>query len=155
VYTFDGAVRTTIHRLKYRGEHARSQWCGREVARLAVETEWEFDLLVPVPLHRSRLRSRGYNQSAKIAEVASSTLSAPWSNILTRHRHTRYQVELGAEQRRANVRRAFVAAIELTDLKILLIDDVITTGATLEACAEACASAGARDVRAITVATGA
>lgn len=153
-YVFDGVVRTMVHRLKYRGEHARSEWCGVEVARLVIELGWQPDLLVPVPLHRSRLRSRGYNQSAKVASVAASALSLPWGNVLIRARATVSQVGLDAAGRRANVSGAFACPHDLTDLSILLIDDVVTTGATLEACAVACRHAGARDVRAVTLATG-
>ena len=153
-FLFDGAVRQTIHRLKYGGEYARAEWCGVEIARLVVQLNWRPDLVIPVPLHRSRLRRRGYNQSAQIAAIAARTLSYPWGNVLLRTRATVSQVGLDAVQRRENVVGAFGCPHELTDLAILLVDDVVTTGATLEACAEACRRAGARDVRAVTVATG-
>lgn len=153
-YVFDGVVRRTIHLLKYGGEYARSEWGGVEVARLVVELGWQPDLLVPVPLHRSRLRSRGYNQSAKLAAVMSLASSVPWGGVLTRTRATVSQVGLDADRRRENVRGAFACPHDLTDLAILLIDDVVTTGATLDACADACRRAGARDVRAVTLATG-
>lgn len=153
-YVFDGAIRQTIHQLKYRGEYARAEWCGIELARLAIELDWQPDLLVPVPLHRTRLRSRGYNQSAKIAAVTSTALATPWGNVLTRTRATMSQVGLDAMRRRENVNGAFACRHDLGDLEILLVDDVVTTGATIEACAEACWRAGARDVRALTLATG-
>ncbi len=153
-YLFDGAVRLMVHRLKYRGEHARSEWCGVEVARLAIQVGWAPDLLVPVPLHHSRLRSRGYNQSAKIAQVVARALGVPWGNVLSRTRATVSQVGLDAERRRENVAGAFACFHDLSDLSVILIDDVVTTGATLDACAVACRQAGAREVRAITLATG-
>jgi len=153
-YIFDGAVRQSIHRLKYSGEHARAEWCGIEIARLAIELGWRPDILVPVPLHRSILRTRGYNQSAKIASFASIALSVPWGDVLVRTRPTVSQVGLDADHRRENVSGAFACRYDLTDLAIVLIDDVVTTGATLEACAETCQSAGALDVRAVTLATG-
>jgi ComF family protein len=153
-YLFDGVVRTTIHRLKYTGEFARSEWCGVEISRLMIELGWEPDLIVPVPLHRSRLRSRGYNQSAKIAAVASKALGIPWGNVVTRTRATVSQVGLDAERRRENVMGAFASLYDLEDLSIVLVDDVVTTGATINACADACRVSGARDVRAVTLATG-
>lgn len=153
-YVFDGVVRRTIHQLKYRGEFARSAWCGTEISRLMIELGWQPDLIVPVPLHQSRLRSRGYNQSAKIAAFVSSALGVPWGNVVSRTRATVSQVGLDAQGRRENVGGAFTCSHVLVDLDILLIDDVVTTGATLTACADACRSAGARTVRAVTVATG-
>jgi ComF family protein len=151
---FDGAVRKMIHDLKYRGEFARAEWCGREVARLVIDLGWRPDLLVPVPLHRSRLRSRGYNQSAKIAAVAARSLATPVGGVLARTRATASQVGLDAHERRENVHGAFGCPHDLSGLSILLIDDVVTTGATVEACAVACRMAGAVDVWAVTVATG-
>jgi ComF family protein len=153
-YVFDGAVRKTIHQLKYQGEFARAEWCGRELARLVIELGWRPDLLVPVPLHRSRLRSRGYNQSAKIAAVVAASIMTPSGSVLVRTRATQTQVGLDAAGRRENVHGAFACPHDLRDLSILLVDDVVTTGATLEACAVACCQAGAQDVWAITVATG-
>jgi ComF family protein len=153
-YVFDGVVRTTIHRLKYNGEYARSEWCGLEVARLIVELGWRPDLIVPVPLHRSRLRGRGYNQSAKIAGVASRLLDTPTGSVVVRTRATVSQVGLDADGRRVNVEGAFACPHDLSDLGVLLVDDVVTTGATLNACAAACREAGAVDVWAVTVATG-
>ncbi len=153
-YVFEGAVRKTIHHLKYHGEYARSEWCGRELARLVNELGWRPDLLVPVPLHRSRLRSRGYNQSAKIAAVVESSLAIPYGSVIVRTRATVSQVGLDADGRRENVLGAFGCSHDLRDLAVLLIDDVVTTGATLDACAEACRNAGAAEVWAATVATG-
>jgi ComF family protein len=153
-YVFDGVVRTTIHRLKYHGEYARSEWCGLQVARMIIELGWRPDLIVPVPLHRSRLRSRGYNQSAKIASVASRMLDVPAGGVIVRTRATVSQVGLDADGRRANVDGAFSCEHDLSDLSVLLVDDVVTTGATIDACASACRTAGASHVWAATVATG-
>jgi ComF family protein len=152
-YLFDDVVRETIHRLKYQGEYARSEWCGVEIARLVIELGWMPDLLVPVPLHRTRLRSRGYNQSARIAAIAATQLAQPWGNVLVRMRATASQVGLDADDRRDNVAGAFESPHDLSDLSILLVDDVVTTGATLEACADACRIAGARTIAAVTLAT--
>ncbi len=152
-YVFNGAVRQMIYKLKYQGEFARSEWCGRELARLVTELKWRPDVFVPVPLHSSRVRTRGYNQSAKVAEVVSSMLSIPNTDALTRTRATVSQVGLDVEQRRENVLDAFSCDHNVAGRSVVLIDDVVTTGATLDACAYACWLAGATSVRAVTVAT--
>jgi predicted amidophosphoribosyltransferase len=126
-----------------------------QIARMIVELDWQPDLIAPVPLHRSRLRSRGYNQSAKIAGITARLLDIPTGSVVVRTRATLSQVGLDAEGRRANVEGAFDCPHDLSDLSVLLIDDVVTTGATLDASANACRSAGAIRVLAATVATGA
>ncbi len=101
-----------------------------------------------------RLRRRGYNQSAMLAEGAGQRLGLPVLPALHRVRATPRQVGLGAEERRRNVEDAFAVSLE-TDLvgkRLVLVDDVMTTGSTLEACAAALLSGGAREVRAVTLA---
>lgn len=108
------------------------------------------DLAVPVPLHRRRRRARGFNQAEELARH----LGLEWKNVLRRTRATSSQTDLPAARRHANVRNAFsVKRGHLVDgLTVLLVDDVSTTGATLNACAVALRGAGARDVRALTAA---
>ncbi len=108
------------------------------------------DLAVPVPLHRARKRARGFNQAAEIA----GHLTIPASSALKRTRATVSQTDLPAEARHANVRNAFALRrhIDIQGQVIVLIDDVRTTGATLEACARALLDGGAREVRALTAA---
>jgi len=108
------------------------------------------DIVVPVPLHWRRRRQRGFNQ----AEALARTLGMPWRNALRRTRRTPSQTELPAAQRHRNVREAFALRrrAAVSGRSILLVDDVATTGATLEACAEVLRAAGAREVRALTVA---
>jgi ComF family protein len=105
---------------------------------------------VPVPLHRRRLRARGFNQAAEIAKH----LGLPVLAALRRVRATRSQTDLPAARRHANVRDAFALGrgAEVAGLRLVLVDDVSTTGATLEACARVLAAAGAADVRALTAA---
>jgi len=112
-----------------------------------------FDLVVPVPLHPRRLRSRGYNQSellsrrfAKIRRLEHS------ASILERTRETPPQTALGRAERAKNVRKAFLASTEVGGRKVLLIDDVCTTGATIQECARALLKAGAAEVHAAVVA---
>jgi ComF family protein len=105
---------------------------------------------VPVPLHRSRKRARGFNQADEIARH----LAVPAANVLKRVRPTASQTDLPAAERHANVRNAFVLGrhADVSGLVVVLVDDVSTTGATLESCARVLVDAGAREVRALTAA---
>jgi ComF family protein len=111
------------------------------------------DVVVPVPLHRSRRRLRGYNQARELA----ARLDVPVVDALRRVRATPSQTDLPAEARQDNVRNAFalrrwLAAPTLAGLRIVIVDDVSTTGATIEACARVLRAAGAADVSAATAA---
>jgi ComF family protein len=108
------------------------------------------DLAVPVPLHWRRHWQRGFNQALEL----SRDLGLPVRQVLRRCRHTRSQADLSADERDANVRGAFrtTRGTRLAGLVIVLIDDVRTTGKTLEACANVVMAAGAREVRTLTAA---
>jgi ComF family protein len=112
------------------------------------------DVVVPVPLHATRLRERGYNQAGLLArELAQQTKLSIDEQTLARERATAPQVELNARQRRENVHDAFRCSSDgLAGSRVLLVDDVCTTGATLEACAIALRKGGARSVQALTLA---
>jgi ComF family protein len=110
----------------------------------------KFDVVVPVPLHRSRLRSRGFNQAELMARGLAEKIKAPLSDRLEAVRRTRDQVELTAAGRRANVEGAFRSRGAVRG-KALLVDDVFTTGATLSACAAELRRAGAREVHALSL----
>ena len=152
MFVFDGPVRDAVHRLKYGGEYARAAWAGEHLAPTLCRLGWRADLLLPVPLHPIRLRQRGYNQSAKLAAALGKRLDVTVRDALVRERNTRPQVDLSAVERRRNVDGAFNARERLDGRHVVLIDDVMTTGATLLDCARACRAAGAADVRALTVA---
>jgi ComF family protein len=150
---FSHPIRPAIHDFKYEGvldlaaplaEWLVATW---RLHRLSA------DLIVPVPLHRQRERERGYNQSALLAQRLSAAIGAPVAPAeLVRTVRTRPQVGLTQEQRRANIAGAFRCAGDVTDLRIALIDDVCTTGSTLEACAGELKAAGAAAVWGLTVA---
>ena len=112
------------------------------------------DVVVPVPLHATRLRERGYNQAALLARELAQRAELPVNErTLVRKRATAPQVELGARERRENMHDAFGCSDgALAEKRVLLIDDVCTTGATLEACAIALRESGAHSVQALTLA---
>ena len=134
-----GIVQHLLHQLKY-NNHPEigvriGMLYGKELREQGFENE--FDLIVPVPLYNSRRRKRGYNQSAKFAEGLSSSLGIPWDeSISIRRRRTSTQTRKSKLDRWENVKDVFgvVAAEKILSKRILLVDDVITTGATLEAC---------------------
>jgi ComF family protein len=151
---FEGVLREAMHRLKYRGLAALAEPLGGLMATYWKKHPMPADIVVPVPLHAARLRERGYNQAALLArEMARQVGLQVAEQTLVRQRATAPQVELDARQRRENVRDAFCCSDDsLSGSTVLLIDDVCTTGATLEACAIALIAGGARGVQALTLA---
>ena len=157
--SFSGPVRAALHDLKYSGERRLARPLGQAVARRWQRVGEGATLVVPVPVHAERERRRGYDQAALIAAVAARELGLPCIRVLVRERATIAQFELGREERAANVAGAFrprrpeqAARAAISGRWILLVDDVVTTGATLAACAAALVAAGASGVSAIAVA---
>ncbi len=154
-FLFQGAVRDVVHALKYRGARDILIPLAERMAEAWRYHKMESDLLVPVPLHANREAQRGYNQSVLIAKLLGSQLGIPVATeMLTRTRDTRSQTKLNREERKQNVHNAFAyrAGYKLNGICVTLIDDVATTGATLEACAVVLMSNGARRVNAFTLA---
>lgn len=147
---YDGTLRDVVHAFKYEGRRSLAVPLAARMRAHGAEVLEGADLAVPVPLHRSRLRRRGFNQAADLARH----LGLPWTPALRRTRPTRTQTDLPAARRHANVRGAFAVRrrVPLTGCCVVLVDDVSTTGATLEACAAVLLKAGAREVRALTAA---
>lgn len=154
VLLFVGPVRKAIHHFKYSNAHALAGPLGALMTAWWDEHPLNGDVLVPVPLHSSRLRQRGYNQAALLARELGHHTGLPLEEqLLVRVRNTSAQMRLDAEQRRQNVSGAFVAPSDtLRGRRVVLIDDVCTTGATLQACATALQDAGADTVQAFTLA---
>lgn len=146
-----------IHDLKYRGVIAAGAILGNLLAscvRVSLPVE-EYDRILPVPLHRKRLRERGFNQSLLLAEVLAREFSLTLDfQSLRRRVHTSPQIGLGKGERSVNVRNAFevVRKAEIEGSRILLVDDVYTTGSTVGECARVLLEGGARSVSVATLA---
>lgn len=142
----EGALRTAVVRMK-KGEPALARPLGLLVARAAAMLAEMPDVIVPVPVHGDRLLERGFNQAAFLAREAGIALGVPCAHgALVRLTGGAKQAIAGREERAANVRGAFAAgraAARVRDRSVLLVDDVITTGATSEACAAVLLRAGA------------
>ena len=140
-----------IQSFKYGHRLALAAYLGRELARLAPDVA--ADLIVPLPLHPSRLRERGFNQALELARPVAATLGLPLdSRICTRIRHTPAQAGLPWKKREQNIRGAFHCARDLSGRRILLVDDVMTTGASLDECARTLKLHGASEVVLLVVA---
>jgi ComF family protein len=153
---FRGIARDALHALKYAGERRLAGPLGAAAARRWAEAAVGGELLVHVPVHPGRRATRGYDQAELLARAAAERLGLPAVPALRRSRATVPQFELGRDRRAANVAGAFaVDADHLAAVRgrwIVLIDDVVTTGATLVACAEALLDAGANAVSAVAIA---
>ena len=135
------AYQTLLHDLKYRGNRRAGLYLGRLLGQELMNTSLaDSDLMVPVPLHRLRLKRRGFNQSELIARGASEITGIPVANhLLKRHSYQHSQTTMNRQERFENMAAAFTLGNNAPDLhekKILIIDDIITTGATLEACSQ-------------------
>ena len=146
---YEGVGKEIVHALKYRGYAPVVEKLAAPLLAEAVGGE-RFDGVVPVPLHKTRLRKRGFNQAALLARGLAGRINTPVSDTLRVVRSTRDQVELSAAERRQNVAGAFSAGTR-TRGRLLIVDDVFTTGATTGACADALLRAGATEVHAVTL----
>src|SRR5215212_8259677 len=157
---FSGLVRRALHELKYGGETRVAEPLGQAIARRWGRVAVGGDVIVPVPVHAARRRHRGYDQAELIAAAAARSLNLPMAPLIERQRATRAQFDLDRRTRASNVEGAFRLrgggpATNHSSLRgrwIVLVDDVVTTGATLSACARPLLDAGAIGVSAVTVA---
>lgn len=147
-----GKLQQAIQALKYHDTPSLAGPLAKRLVMVLTQKDWTFDTIIPVPLYASRQKNRGYNQAYLLSQQVGSTMNiACQPHLLIRRRDTNQQVGLSAQERHDNVKDAFVATAEVAGKSLLLIDDVVTTGATLGACARALLGAGAALVYAVTV----
>ena len=142
-----------MHLYKYTGQSVLSEVFGRELIKHKGRqiAAWQPDVVMAVPLHRRRLWFRGYNQAEKLAGYVAQALKIPvMESVLIRLKNTRPQNQLNDKQRRHNLSDVFEVPVsamtQIQGKRILLMDDIYTTGSTLEACGSALRQAGAEDI---------
>lgn len=157
VFVYDSRLRQSLVRYKYYGcreysdyySYAVCTWAGAEIR------VWKPDVIVPVPMTAAKQRQRGYNQAGCLADRIGERMGIPVSHtVLKKIRRTSAQKKLNGAERRRNLRNAFQVQEEIRGLVILVIDDVYTTGSTMEAAASCLKAAGAKKVFGITLCTG-
>ncbi len=148
---YQGTLRKLIHLFKYSGMRRLAKPLSA-LAAGALPRDREFDLVTAVPLHWFKRWRRGFNQSELLGQAIARARNIPSASVLRRTGATRAQAGLSNAQRRENVAGAFRARRRLNGLRILLVDDVMTTGATAGACAKALKKAGARSVSVLSLA---
>jgi competence protein ComFC len=158
-YRATGVVREVIHRFKYSSEfhlrHQLAEWLADTLDDERIRAV-PVDALVPVPLHTRRFREREFNQADALARLLAARTGLKISDCLRRTRYTTTQTRFSRDERIENLRDAFALRKNtgVRDMHLVLVDDVLTTGTTLDECARVLRKAGATSVRAITVARG-
>jgi competence protein ComFC len=156
-YRSRGLVRKLVHEFKYgRQRHLRhplAEWLGETMNDPRLR-DCRFDVIVPVPLHPARERERGFNQATLLAELLACRVAVPLRTVLERTRYTTTQTAYDRAERMENLHNAFRLRknMHVRQLRVLLIDDVLTTGSTLSECARVLKEAGAISVHAATAA---
>lgn len=147
VAVYRGEAKRAVQGLKYHGARWHAPWMGEMMGeRVRLEQAMRPEVVIPVPLHPDRERSRGYNQAALLAVGLSRYLGLPlFDGVLSRRVDTPTQTRLGREERLENMRDAFHVngGERVAGMEVLLVDDIMTTGATLESCAACLRRAGA------------
>lgn len=154
-YLYDGPVSAMIKKLKYGGTLSLAPILSKLLCDYWEGLDWSADLIIPVPLSRKRLSQRGFNQSELIARRFGKTVGIPCeAGAMMKLRDTRQQVGLTADERKANLSGAFAAEPSyIKGKRILLLDDVMTTGSTFAECSAVLLDAGAKTVKCLSVAT--
>lgn len=149
---FSGPMRKALHALKYRGETSLAEYLTKISLSMWPLSEWNIQSIIPIPMGQKRKRMRGYNQAQLIAQSISEMTKIPMeTDCLFRTKETRSQVGLSLEDRKENLRDAFLAQ-SVQGKRIVLVDDVCTSGATMEGGAKALRDSGAEAVFGIAVA---
>jgi competence protein ComFC len=154
LYRYDSTACQLIHLLKYERRLSLAVYFAESLVKCFPRLLHEgYHFLLPVPLYKARKRERGYNQSETVCRFLSPLIQTPYhKKILIRTRNTKSQTNLNKAQRVKNVDNAFLCNFSLENANILLLDDVITTGSTVNACASALLNAGAKKVDVVVLA---
>lgn len=154
IFQQDKPIQNIIHSLKYGKNFAVGVYLGKLLSNLFERTirNWDCDLIIPIPIHRLKKLDRGYNQSEFIAKGISKELNIPYNcKIIKRIKFTETQTRLNLPQRKENVKNAFKAVNPnyIVGKRIILVDDVVTTGSTVNECAQIIKNAGAEKIFAL------
>lgn len=158
IFSYGSVLSKSLYQLKYHQRQEYGRFYGRYAAAYAEKriTAWKVEAIVPVPLHRKKMEKRGYNQAEIIARQLGSCLGIPVENhAVVRVLNTRPQKELDDRERRRNIRKAFVPAkTRLPWKRVLVVDDIYTTGSTIDGVSLALKKAGVQEVYFLTIAIG-
>lgn len=150
LFTYDREGKKIIQEIKFEGNKKLAKWLGEKLGEKLKTMPWEpIDMILPIPLHSNRLDERGFNQSMEISKgILTDTKHFLYEDVLIRIKDTPHQTDLSKRDRQKNIQGAFRIQQEevIKDKIILLIDDVYTTGATMNACAETLQKAGAKKI---------
>jgi ComF family protein len=155
VFNYKDLVRKRIIEYKFQNKKYLFRCFAENLTKKIMQLNVRFDIIVPVPIHKKRLKKRGYNQSSLIAKAVAKALKIKFiDNLLYKIKNTVPQSSLSEKERKLNVRRAYIVRDNqiIKDKIILLIDDIFTTGATVEECSKELKEAGAKDVIVATIA---
>ncbi len=156
-FLFNNVIQKILHLIKYENFRALAFFIGEETGKmLKLNQLYLFDAIIPIPIHRKRLRERGFNQAELIAQGIGKQLGIPvLNNVIVRERYTASQTKLNKNNRKKNVKNAFKINddVSLSGKNVLLLDDVITTGATINECARTLTMTEVKSLLKIAVAT--
>ncbi len=154
-FVYGDASATLVHKLKYRNARYLAPVMSEFMADTYFSTEWNVDAVTCVPIHKSRMRQRGYNQAELLAREVATRIKKDYSELLEKTVKTKNMIKLNRVQRMELIRGSFGAKLgaEICGKKILLIDDVLTTGATASECARVLTANGAESVNVLTFAS--
>lgn len=155
IFIYDNTMKLIIHRFKYSGKKEYSEFLGFELAKMYKKMNFDVDFIVPVPIHKNRYKKRGYNQSECLVIEMCKYLNINYiKDIIIRSKDTLPQKNLTKNERQKNLYNSIIPSnIDLKNKKVLLIDDVYTTGATIDSCAKILKNMGADKVYFLTLAS--
>lgn len=158
VFAYTEAIKRSIYRYKYKGRREYAVWYGDQIAKKcgAQIAIWRPDVIIPVPLHHNKLRKRGYNQAQLLAEEIGKNTGIPVNaGYLLRGKNTAPMKELSENERTKNLEKAFfIKNNGVKYNKVMLVDDIYTTGATVDACANVLKAAGIEQIYCVSLCVG-